>query len=132
MTKQEISTKQAPAAIGPYSQAIRVGNLLYTSGQIPLVPGAKKIEAQDLREQSQQVFKNLKAVVEAGGASVASIVKMNVFVTDLSEFAVLNEEYEEFFKEFANGTAFPARSTVQVSALPMGVKVEIEAIAEIL
>lgn len=132
MTKKEVSTESAPAAIGPYSQAIRVGNLLYTSGQIPLVPGAKEITAQGLREQAQQVFKNLKAVVEAGGSNVPSIVKMNVFVTDLGEFGVLNEEYAAFFKEFGGDSAYPARSTVEVSALPMGVKVEIEAIAEIL
>lgn len=129
MSKKLVNTENAPAAIGPYSQAIRVGDMVFTSGQIPLEPGAKALISSDVREQTRQVFKNVKAVVEAGGSSVENIVKMSVFVTDLGDFAVLNEEYAAFFDEFASGVPYPARSTVQVSALPMGASVEIEAIA---
>ncbi len=129
MSKTLVNTDKAPAAIGPYSQGIKIGNLLYTSGQIPLEPGAKQLVSSEIKEQARQVFKNLKAVIEAGGAQVGSVVKTTVFVTDLGDFATINAEYAAFFDEFAKGKSYPARSTVQVAALPMGAKVEIEAIA---
>ncbi len=131
MSKTLVNTDQAPAAIGPYSQAIKLGNLVYTSGQIPLEPGAKELVGPDILLQTRQVFKNIKAVVEAGGAKIENIVKMSVFVTDLGDFATINKEYAAFFDEFANGAPYPARSTVQVAALPMGAKIEIEAIASL-
>jgi 2-iminobutanoate/2-iminopropanoate deaminase len=129
--KERINTTQAPAAIGPYSQAIRVGDWLFTSGQIPLVPETGEMVQGDVRAQTRQVLSNLKAVLEAAGSSLDKIVKTTVFVTDLGQFGVLNAEYESFLKEFGGGEVFPSRSTVQVSALPRGSQVEIEAIAKV-
>ena len=129
--KTKIQTDNAPAAIGPYSPAIRVGDVLFTSGQIPLKPGASELVSDELVGQAQQVFQNIKGVVEAAGAEVKNIVKMNVFVTNLGDFATLNKEYAAFFDEYAQGADYPARSTVEVSALPMGAKVEIEAIVDL-
>ena len=124
MTKQVITTAEAPAAIGPYSQAIRVGNLVFTSGQIPLHPQTGDIVGETAAEQARQVLHNLQAVLQAAGASLQNVVKTTIFLTDLSQFAAVNAVYAEFFPENP-----PARSTVQVAALPRGVQVEIEAIA---
>jgi len=124
MTKQVISTADAPAAIGPYSQAIRMGNLVFASGQIPLHPQTGDIVGETAAEQARQVLQNLQAVLQAAGASLQQVVKTTIFLTDLSQFAAVNAVYAEFFPENP-----PARSTVQVAALPRGVQVEIEAIA---
>lgn len=124
MPKQVISTTDAPAAIGPYSQAIRAGNMLFVSGQIPLHPQTGEIVGTTAAEQARQVLNNLQAVLHAGGASLENVVKTTIFLTDLGQFAAVNAVYAEFFPQNP-----PARSTVQVAALPRGVQVEIEAIA---
>jgi len=124
MTKQVISTADAPAAIGPYSQAIRMGNLVFASGQIPLHPQTGEIVGETAAEQARQVLENLQAVLQAAGASLQHVVKTTIFLTDLSQFAAVNAVYAGFFPENP-----PARSTVQVAALPRGAQVEIEAIA---
>ena len=122
---KKIFTDKAPAAIGPYSQAMAVGNLLYTSGQIPINPASGNIEATDVTAQTEQVCKNLVAVLEAGGASAESVVKTTCFLSDMADFAAFNEVYARYFP------SCPARSCVAVKALPKGSLVEIEAIAEI-
>lgn len=124
MPKQVITTHDAPAAIGPYSQAIRVGNLVFTSGQIPLHPQTGEIVGDTAAEQARQVLQNLQAVLQAAGASLQNVVKTTIFLTDLGQFATVNAVYAEFFPHDP-----PARSTVQVAALPRGVQVEIEAVA---
>ena len=121
-----IHTDSAPAAIGPYSQARVVGNLLFTAGQIPLVPATMDLVTGPIQAQTEQVLKNLGAVLEAAGSSWAQVVKTTVFLTDLADFAAFNGIYEQAL----NG-AKPARSTVQVAALPRGAKVEIELVAEV-
>lgn len=121
---EKIFTQQAPAAIGPYSQAMAVGNLIYTSGQIPIDPATGNVEAQDIAGQTEQVMKNLEAVLKAGGSSMDRTVKTLCFLTDMGNFAAFNEVYAKYFTEN------PARSCVAVSALPKGVLVEVEAIAE--
>jgi len=122
MEISSISTELAPAAIGPYSQAIRAGNLLFCSGQIPLLPNGSTVEG-GIREQTLQVMVNLKAVIEAAGGSFAQIVKTTIYLIDLGDFAVVNEIYGENF-----GANPPARATVQVAGLPKGVQIEIDAI----
>lgn len=124
MMKQEICTKNAPAAIGPYSQAIRIGDTVYTSGQIPIDPATGDVVSGGIKEQGTQVFENLKAVLAEAGADFSKVVKVNVFLTDLADFATVNEMYAGYFEK-----PYPARSCVQVAALPKGVKVEIEVIA---
>ncbi len=124
MAKQ-ISTEKAPAAIGPYSQAMQTGNLLYTSGQIPINPQTGNIEATDITGQTVQVMENLKAVLEAAGSDLTKAVKTLCFLTDMGNFAAFNAVYAEYF------TGKPARSCVAVSALPKGALVEVEVIAEI-
>jgi 2-iminobutanoate/2-iminopropanoate deaminase len=124
MPKQVITTANAPAAIGPYSQAIRVGNMVFTSGQIPLHPQTGEIVGETAAEQARQVLHNLRAVLQAAGASLQDVVKTTIFLTDLAQFAAVNAVYAEFFPNDP-----PARSTVQVAALPRGVQVEIEAVA---
>ena len=124
MAKQ-ITTEKAPAAIGPYSQAMQIGNLIYTSGQIPIDPKTGNIEASDIAGQTRQVMENLKAVLEAAGTSMDKAVKTLCFLTDMGNFAAFNEIYAEYF------TAKPARSCVAVCALPKGSLVEVEVIAEI-
>lgn len=119
-----IQTDQAPKAIGPYSQAVAVGQFLYTSGQIPLDPQTQTIAGTTIQEQTKQVLANLDAVLAAAGTSWAQVVKTTVFMTDLTEFAEMNAIYEAHL-----GTAKPARSTVQVAALPRNVKIEIELVA---
>jgi len=126
VNKTAISTAAAPAAIGPYSQAIRTGNLLFVSGQIPLDPATGQLREGDIRVQTRQVFKNLAAILEAAGSGFARVVKTTVYLRDLGEFAAMNEVYAEFF-----GDQPPARATVQVARLPRDAAVEIEVVAEI-
>ena len=122
-----IHTEKAPAAIGPYVQAVDLGNLVFTSGQIPINPVTGEIP-QDITAQARQSLENVKAIIEQAGLKVADNVKTTVFVKDLNDFAELNAEYERFFKE-NNHPNFPARSCVEVARLPKDVGVEIEAIA---
>jgi 2-iminobutanoate/2-iminopropanoate deaminase len=126
VSKTVISTAAAPAAIGPYSQAIRTGDLLFVSGQIPLDPATGQLLAGDVRVQTRQVLKNLAAILEAGGSSLSRVVKTTVYLRDLGEFAAMNEVYAEFF-----GEQPPARATVQVARLPRDAAVEIELVAEV-
>jgi len=119
-----IATDQAPKAIGPYSQAIRVGNVLYTSGQIALDPATGNLAEGDFAAQAKRVFENLKAVLAAGGTSFSKVIKATVYVTDLANFVTLNEIYASYF-----GDTKPARTTVGVAQLPKGGLVEIDLIA---
>lgn len=118
-----ISTPDAPAAIGPYSQAIKVGNTVWLSGQIPLVPGASELVAGGIAEQAAQAFSNLAAVAAAAGGSLESAVKINISLVDLEHFTTVNEVMTQFLSE-----PFPARACVQVAALPKGALIEIEAV----
>lgn len=118
-----ISTPAAPAAIGPYSQAVKVGNTVWLSGQIPLDPETMQIVSGDISDQATQVFKNLAAVAEAAGGSLQDAVKVNISLTDLGDFAVVNEIMAQFFTE-----PYPARACVQVAALPKAVSIEVEVI----
>ncbi|MBQ3597918.1 MAG: RidA family protein [Clostridia bacterium] len=120
-----IYTKNAPDAIGPYSQATVVGNIVFTSGQIAIDPTSGAVEATDIREQTEQVCKNLSAVLEAAGSSIEKVVKTTCFLSDMADFAAFNEVYGRYF------VGKPARSCVAVKALPKNVLVEVEAIAEI-
>lgn len=122
--KQMILTDKAPAPIGPYSQAIRCGNLIFVSGQLPLDPKSGALII-GIAEETRQVFENLKAVLEAAGSSLERALKVTVFMKDLGQFAEMNKVYATFFRENP-----PARSTIQVAALPRGVGVEIDIIAE--
>jgi 2-iminobutanoate/2-iminopropanoate deaminase len=124
--KQVISTPKAPAAIGPYSQAIRVGNLIYTSGQIPINPATGQFVEGGIKEQTRQSLTNVKAILEEAGTSMANVIKTTVFMADMADFADMNGIYAEFFAE-----PFPARSAVAVKTLPKGALVEIEVIAEV-
>ena len=124
MPKKIINTQNAPAAIGPYSQAVACNQLLFTAGQIPLCPKTGKLVSDEIENQTRQVLENLKAVVEAGGSSLKNVVKATIFLTDLKHFAAVNQLYTEYF-----GDSNPARSTIQVAALPLGSLVEIEATA---
>lgn len=124
LQKQIISTQHAPGAVGPYSQAVRIGDLVYTAGQIALVPQTGKLVEGGIEEQTRQVMKNLAAILEAAGTSLVNVVKTTIFLTDMNDFAKVNQVYGSFFDN-----APPARSTVQVSALPLGAQIEIEAIA---
>jgi 2-iminobutanoate/2-iminopropanoate deaminase len=124
MTKRVIKTEQAPPAIGPYSQAIAGGGLVFAAGQIPLDPRTGQSVPGDVRVQTKRVLDNLKAVLEAAGSSMDKVVKTTVFLRDLNDFGAMNEIYGEYFKESP-----PARSTVQVAKLPRDAAVEIEAVA---
>ena len=124
--KQAISTKQAPAAIGPYSQAIQVGNLVYTSGQIPIDPATGTFVEGGIKEQTRQSLTNIKAILEEAGTSMSNVVKTTVFMADMNDFADMNAIYAEFFSE-----PYPTRSAVAVKTLPKGALVEIEVIAEV-
>jgi len=126
MSKTAISTKNAPAALGPYSQAIQVGNTVYISGQVPLDPATAELVAGDITAQANQSFSNLKAVAEAAGGSLGQCVKLTLFVTDLGDFAKVNEVMAQFMDE-----PYPARSTVEISALPKGASFEVEAIMDL-
>jgi 2-iminobutanoate/2-iminopropanoate deaminase len=119
-----IKTDQAPAAVGPYSQAVRIGNLVYTAGQIPLDPATGKLVEGTIEAQTRRVLENLKAVLEAAGSSLTNVVKTTVFLQDMGDFGAMNGVYAQFF-----GASPPARSAVEVAALPLGAEVEIEAVA---
>lgn len=125
-SKTVIHTDTAPKAIGPYSQAIRIGGLVYTAGQGPIDPATSKLNEGGVAEQTRQTLNNIKAILEAAGTSMERVVKTTVFMTDLGQFSVMNAVYAEFFPADP-----PARSTVQVAALPLGISVEIEAVAAI-
>ena len=120
-----INTKKAPAAIGPYSQAIQVGNLVYTSGQIPIDPATGAFAEGGIKEQTRQSLTNVKAILEEAGLSLSNVVKTTVFMADMNDFADMNAVYAEFFSE-----PYPARSAVAVKTLPKGALVEIEVVAE--
>jgi 2-iminobutanoate/2-iminopropanoate deaminase len=124
MDKKIIATSKAPAAIGPYSQAIRIGDFLYTSGQISLDPETMEMITGDIEVETEKVLKNIEAILKADGLDLNNIIKTTVYLTDLSEFARMNQVYEKFFADTK-----PARACVQVAALPKGAKVEIDAVA---
>jgi reactive intermediate/imine deaminase len=123
MTRQIIKTDRAPSAIGPYSQAVRHGDTVYLSGQIPLDPGTMELVTGDISDQAHRVFQNLRAVCEAAGSGLDGIVKVNIYLTDLGNFAAVNQVMAEYFTE-----PYPARAAVGVRALPMGAEIEAEAI----
>jgi 2-iminobutanoate/2-iminopropanoate deaminase len=124
-----VHTQSAPAAIGPYSQAVRVGDLLYTSGQVSLDPATGALVAGGIREQTERVIENLQAVLAAGGASLAQVFKTTVFLKDMGDFSAMNEVYARHFA--GDGIVSPARSTVEVARLPKDALVEIEVIAHL-
>mgnify|MGYP000636280617 FL=1 len=124
--KTVISTPKAPAAIGPYSQAIQIGQLLFTSGQVPIDPETGAIVEGGIQEQARQSLNNIKAILNAAGTNMGAVVKTTVFLQDMNDFAAMNEVYAQFFQE-----PYPARSAVQVARLPKDVLVEIEAIAQL-
>jgi reactive intermediate/imine deaminase len=126
MSKKAVHTKDAPAAIGTYSQAIQAGNLVFLSGQIPLVPGTMEVVAGDFEARARQVFDNLSAVAEAAGGSLNDVVKLTIFLTDLGNFATVNSVMESYFER-----PYPARAAVGVASLPKGVDVEADAILAI-
>jgi 2-iminobutanoate/2-iminopropanoate deaminase len=121
-----ISTKKAPAAIGPYSQAVQVGNLVYTSGQIPIDPATGAFVEGGIKEQTRQSLTNVRAILEEAGLTMNNVVKTTVFMADMNDFADMNAVYAEFFSE-----PYPARSAVAVKTLPKGALVEIEVVAEV-
>ena len=125
MMKKVISTTKAPAAIGPYSQAIQIGNLVYTSGQIPIDPATGVFVEGGIREQTRQSLLNVKAILEEAGLTMSDVVKTTVFLADMNDFADMNAVYAEFFAE-----PYPARSAVAVKMLPKGALVEIEVVAD--
>ena len=124
--KQVIQTSSAPAAIGPYSQAVQVGEFLFVSGQVPIDPDTGAVVEGDIAVQARQSLSNLKAILNAAGTNMGAVVKTTVFLADMNDFAAMNEVYAQFFQE-----PFPARSAVQVGRLPRNAKVEIEAIAHL-
>jgi len=123
MPKEIISTDNAPQAIGPYSQAVKTGNLIFISGQIPLDPKTGDIVDGSIEDQANQVLDNIKSICEAAGHGLEDIVKITIFLTDLGNFSIVNEAMKKYFSE-----PYPARATIEVSGLPLGVDVEIEAI----
>ena len=123
MPKEIISTPNAPQAIGTYSQAVKVDNTVYISGQIPLVPETMQVVEGDFKENARQVFRNINAITIAAGGNINDLVKINIFLTDLSNFATVNEVMEEFFTQ-----PYPARAALQISALPKGVSIEADAV----
>ena len=129
MSKEAIATGGAPAAIGPYSQAIRVGNLVFTAGQAAMNPATKTIVAGGIAEQTEQTLENLKAILEAAGTSLDRAVKATVYLKDMNDFAAMNAVYAKYLAPA--GVAPPARSTVEVSRLPKDVLVEIDLVAEV-
>ena len=124
MSNIAIHTEHAPAAIGPYSQAIQAGNTIYVSGQLPIDPATGEFAGADIAAQTRQSLTNIKAILEANGMTMANVVKTTVLLEDISEFAAMNAVYAEFFSE-----PYPARAAYQVAALPKAAKIEIEAIA---
>jgi 2-iminobutanoate/2-iminopropanoate deaminase len=125
MNKKSIATEKAPAAVGPYSQGVRLGNLVFTAGQLGIIPGTKEFAGPDIEAQTRQALENVKAVLEASGSCLKHAVKATVFLADMDEFSRMNGVYAEFFPEKP-----PARSAVQAAALPLGGRVEIEMVAE--
>ena len=123
MSRQIVQTDQAPKAIGPYSQAVRVGDVVYVSGQIPLDPRTGELVHGDFEAEVRRVFDNLKAIAAAAGASLDAVVKLSVFLTDLTQFAKVNEVMQQYFHE-----PYPARAAIGVAALPRGARVEMECI----
>lgn len=121
MTRSIIASDNAPKAIGPYSQAVQVGNTIYTSGQIPLDPATGELVGGDIAAQARQVFENLRAVVEAGGASFADVARVGIYLTDLGNFAAVNAVMADYFQQ-----PYPARSTIGVASLPRGAEVEVD------
>ena len=126
MTKQIISTDKAPQAIGPYSQAVRVGDMIYTSGMIPIIPETGELETGDIKAQAKQAIGNLIALLEAAGSGADKVIKTTVFIKDMNDFVAVNEVYSTFFKEDC-----PARSCVEVARLPKDVLIEIEGVATV-
>jgi 2-iminobutanoate/2-iminopropanoate deaminase len=126
MSKEIISTENAPAAVGPYSQAVRIGNLVYTAGQVALDPALGKLVGDDAPAQAEQALRNLAAILEAAGTSLENVVKTTVFLNSMDDYKVVNEVYGRFFSKNP-----PARSAVEVARLPLGALVEIEAVAVI-
>lgn len=124
MMKEIIATENAPGAIGPYSQAVKAGNMVFCSGQIPIDPATGEFVSEDAAEQTEQVLKNLSAVLEAAGTSLNNVVKTTVFLADMNDFAAMNEVYAKYFSENK-----PARATVQAARLPRDCRVEIECVA---
>ena len=123
MSTTIVSTDSAPAAVGPYSQAVRHGDTVYLSGQIPLDPGTMKLVEGDITEQAHRVFRNLQAVCRAAGGDLGNIVKLNLYLVDMADFAAVNEVMKQYFSE-----PYPARAAVGVAALPLGAEVEAEAV----
>ena len=121
--KSSINTLNAPKAIGPYSQAIKNGSLVFISGQIPLIPETMELVGEDVATQTHQVFKNLSAIAKASGGNLVNIVKMTIYLTDLNSFSIVNEIMASYFQE-----PYPARATIEVSALPKNALIEVEAI----
>ena len=126
MSKVIISTDKAPAAIGTYSQAVKIGTTVYLSGQIPLVPETMEFVSEEFRAQAVQVFKNLKAVCEAAGGELQDMVKVQIYLTDLGNFPIVNEVMAEFFE-----MPYPARAAIGVKALPKGAQIEIDGVMEL-
>lgn len=126
MSRQIIQTSAAPAAIGPYSQAVRVGNTVWVSGQIPLDPATKQLVEGDIATQTRRVFENLKAIATAAGGSLNDAVKVTIFLTDLANFTTVNEVMTQYLAE-----PYPARATVGVAQLPRGAQVEIECVLQL-
>lgn len=123
MSRKIVKTDKAPAAIGPYSQGVASGNLLFTSGQLPIDPATGNLVDGSIEDKAHMVFKNLSAIAEAGGTTLANAVKTTVFLSDINNFKAVNAVYAQYFKE-----PFPARSAFQVGALPLGADIEVEAI----
>ncbi len=126
MKREIVSTAQAPQAIGPYSQAVKVGNAVYLSGQIPLVPETMDLVQGDMETQTRRVFDNLEAVARAAGGDLSHIVKLNIYLTDLDHFPLINEVMTRYFQE-----PYPARAAIGVAALPKGAQVEMDAIMDL-
>ncbi|WP_133468045.1 RidA family protein [Paraglaciecola marina] len=126
MSKSVIHTDKAPQAIGTYSQAVKSGTTVYLSGQIPLVPETMEVISEDFEEQAHQVFKNIQAVCQAAGGTVNDLAKVNIFLIDLSKFAMVNEIMSQYFDQ-----PYPARAAVQISALPKAVQIEIDGVMEL-
>ena len=126
MTKQIVHTNNAPQPVGTYSQAVKVGNLLFVSGQLPINPDSGELVTGNFKDRTRQVLNNLKNIIEEAGSNMNKVVKTNVYLTDLSNFAEVNEVYSEFFPSDP-----PARAAVQVSKLPLDTDIEIESIAEV-
>jgi len=124
MDRTIISTDKAPAAIGPYSQAVKVGNMVFTSGQIPLIPGSMELVSGDIQAETKQCMENLKAILAEAGTSLDNCIKLTIYIKDMDQFGKINETYGTFFQDNP-----PARSCVEVARLPKDVNIEIEAIA---